>query len=42
MTTLTLKQLEQITGGTLHGDAEATVSSVAAMDKAQPAGDIYV
>ncbi len=36
MTTLTLKQLEQITGGTLHGDAEATVSSVAAMDKAQP------
>lgn len=35
MTTLTLKQLEQITGGTLHGDAEATVSSVAAMDKAQ-------
>ncbi|WP_261815761.1 UDP-3-O-(3-hydroxymyristoyl)glucosamine N-acyltransferase [Vibrio gallicus] len=35
-TTLTLKQLEQLTGGTLHGDAEVSVSSVAAMDKAQP------
>ncbi|CAM2769784.1 UDP-3-O-(3-hydroxymyristoyl)glucosamine N-acyltransferase [Vibrio rarus] len=34
MTILTLKQLEQITGGTLYGDPDATVSSVAAMDKA--------
>ncbi|MEZ9510468.1 UDP-3-O-(3-hydroxymyristoyl)glucosamine N-acyltransferase [Vibrio breoganii] len=34
MTKLTLKQLEQITGGTLYGDPDATVSSVAAMDKA--------
>ncbi|OBT16885.1 UDP-3-O-(3-hydroxymyristoyl)glucosamine N-acyltransferase [Vibrio sp. UCD-FRSSP16_10] len=34
MTELTLQQLESITGGTLHGDPETRVSSVAAMDKA--------
>ncbi|MHC6528132.1 MULTISPECIES: UDP-3-O-(3-hydroxymyristoyl)glucosamine N-acyltransferase [unclassified Vibrio] len=34
MTTLTLADLATITGGELHGDAEATVSTVAPMDKA--------
>ncbi|MGL6258189.1 UDP-3-O-(3-hydroxymyristoyl)glucosamine N-acyltransferase [Vibrio sp. WXL103] len=34
MTTLTLEQLAQITGGTLHGDSSAVVSQVAPMDKA--------
>ncbi|MDN2480503.1 UDP-3-O-(3-hydroxymyristoyl)glucosamine N-acyltransferase [Vibrio agarivorans] len=35
MTSLTLEQLAQITGGTLHGDNKAVVSTVAPMDKAQ-------
>lgn len=34
MTTLTLAELATITGGQLHGDADATVSAVAPMDKA--------
>ncbi|MDR9827548.1 UDP-3-O-(3-hydroxymyristoyl)glucosamine N-acyltransferase [Vibrio sp. FNV 38] len=35
MTSLTLEQLAQITGGTLYGDSSAVVSQVAPMDKAQ-------
>ncbi|QIA63974.1 UDP-3-O-(3-hydroxymyristoyl)glucosamine N-acyltransferase [Vibrio astriarenae] len=35
MTSLTLEQLAQITGGTLHGDNKVVVSHVAPMDKAQ-------
>ena len=35
MKTLTLAELATITGGELHGDANATVSMVAPMDKAQ-------
>jgi UDP-3-O-[3-hydroxymyristoyl] glucosamine N-acyltransferase len=34
MTKLTLKQLEQITGGILYGDPDVTITSVASMDKA--------
>jgi UDP-3-O-[3-hydroxymyristoyl] glucosamine N-acyltransferase len=34
MPSLTLKQLEAITGGTLHGDGNIIVSHVAALDKA--------
>lgn len=39
MMTLTLAELAAITGGELHGDAMATVSQVAPMDKAQE-GDV--
>lgn len=35
MTTISLADLANITGGELHGDAEATVTMVAPMDKAQ-------
>ncbi|NVJ57476.1 MAG: UDP-3-O-(3-hydroxymyristoyl)glucosamine N-acyltransferase [Vibrionaceae bacterium] len=35
MTTISLADLANITGGVLHGDAEATVTMVAPMDKAQ-------
>ncbi|MGC9422146.1 UDP-3-O-(3-hydroxymyristoyl)glucosamine N-acyltransferase [Vibrio sp.] len=35
MKTLTLADLATITGGTLHGDASATVNAVAPMDRAQ-------
>lgn len=35
MTSLTLEQLAQITGGTLHGDNKVVVSHVAPMDKSQ-------
>jgi len=36
MTQLTLAELATITGGELHGDANASVTMVAPMDKAQP------
>jgi UDP-3-O-[3-hydroxymyristoyl] glucosamine N-acyltransferase len=39
MSTLTLKQVAEVAGGTLIGDPNATVSQFQAMDKAQP-GDI--